>query len=508
MNKIKTFCKSKTFFYIMIFFFALFLASCSKDYDYDLYARFIVGENFFEKGVFNYQDFLSYAPTHKWFDHEYGASLIYYLFFKYLGAFGLVLIQAITLFLTAFFVTKIQSVQKHAYPVTISFTALFLFLLAHQNPSLIRCHMMSFVFFAMFLYILEKTRNYDLAGKPTKLIWLIPFLVIVWNNLHGGVVSGLGIIVIYAFGAFITKQEWRKYFSVFVISVPLLAINPYGPEYCNFLISANTKKREMITEWWNVFEKRHIIYYYPLFITGIFAFLLNIIEFINKRKINVTKFLILLVTLYLGTIHVKLLSLLLIAVFSLYYNEIISLFNIRKIRVLEKLVCAGVILSACFIPLKHPNTYRTDINKFPVKEVEFIKINNIKGNILTEFGLGSYVSYKLYPDNLVYIDGRYEEVYDDKEFDNLMAFERGQDEWENVLKNYPTEILLLQKTIPVYKTIEKLNDWVKIYEGNLCGVFVKKNKARKLYKQPSEDVEYYQKLEFKNKGYFGKTKQD
>ena len=41
---------------------------------------------------------------------------------------------------------------------------------------------------------------------------------------------------------------------------------------------------------------------------------------------------------------------------------------------------------------------------------------NIKGNIITPFALGSYTSYKLYPNNLIYIDGRYEEVYyDNKE---------------------------------------------------------------------------------------------
>lgn len=486
--------------------FSLFLASCSHDYDYDLYARFIVGENFFDKGIFNYHDYLSYTPTHKWFDHEYGASLVYYSFFKVFGNFGLVLIQALLLFFTSFFIIKTQEIQKHAYPVSILFMGLFLGLYARQNPSIIRCHMFSFMFFAMFLYLLEKTRISYLKGKPTKILWLVPPMVIVWNNLHGGIVAGLGIIFVYMIGSLISKQCWSQYLKVLIVSTPLLAINPYGFDYINFLISANTKTRTMITEWWDVFVPRHVIYYYPLFCTGVFGILLAGLNFLNKRKLDIIKFLALLVTCYLGTIHVKLLSLPLITFCALYYNEIAVLFDKKVSKILEYAAAAAILISIFFIPLKHPMTAKTDIYKFPIKEVEFIDINNIKGNILTEFGLGSYVSYKLYPSNLIYMDGRYEEVYNDKEFDNLMNFEQEINDWKAVIKDYPTEILLLNKKVPVYRTMEKHKDWTKIYEGNLCGVFVKKNMAKKQYKMPSDDIEYYRKNEFVNKGFFGKVK--
>lgn len=504
MAWLKSICKNQIFIYIILFIFCIFLASCCKDYDYDLYARFIVGENFFEKGVFNYNDYLSYTPTHIWYDHEYGASLIYYLFFKYLGHFGLILIQGLLMFFTGFFIIKTQKLQKHAYPVSILFMCLFFVLYAHQNPTLIRCHMFSFMFFSMFLYFLEKTRLGFINNRPTKILWLVPPLVILWNNLHGGIVSGLGIIFIYMLGAFISRQKWLQYFKVLIVSTPLLIINPYGVDYINFLISANTKTRDMITEWWNVFTPRHVIYYYPLFFTGVFGLILAIFNFIEKRKINIVKILALLVTLSLGTIHVKLLSLPLITVFALYYNEIFNLINHKLYKILECICLVTIIGAILCIPLKHPFTVKTDLNKFPVKEVEFIKINNIKGNILTEFGLGSYVSYKLYPDNLIYMDGRYEEVYYDREFNNLMKFEKVEEDWKSFFKTYPTEILLIQKTVPVYSELNKLPDWIKIYEGNVCGIFVKKDKAKRYYKMPSDDIEYYRNNEFVNKGFFGK----
>lgn len=504
MAKIKTLFKTKAFMYILLFLFCLFLASCANSYDFDLYARLIVGENFFEKGVFNYTDYLSYVPTHKWFDHEYGASLIYYLFFKFFGVFGFVLAQALALFLTGFFVIKTQALQKHSYPASMAFMALFFLFMSRQNDVLIRCHLCSFVLFAVFLYLLEKTRISLENGKDTKLVWLIPPLTVLWNNLHGGVVSGIGLVGIYMLGAVISKQNWIKYLKVLLCSLPLLAINPYGFEYFGFLLSANTKSRVMISEWWDVFAGYHIFHYYPQFLVGLFALLINILNYLDKKRVNTTKLLVLLVTLVLGGMHVKLLSLLLITVFALYYNEIIRLIRCRWLRLIEKITYIIVIICVFCIPLKHPFVSKTNINKFPVKEVEFININNIKGNILTEFGYGSYVSYKLYPDNLVYFDGRYEEVYYDKDFEDLMAFEKGQDMTNAVLNKYPTDLLLIAKTTPVYGSLANLKGWEKIYEGDVCGIFVKKSNLKNKYKTPYDNIEYYRDNEFINKGYFGK----
>jgi hypothetical protein len=47
---------------------------------------------------------------------------------------------------------------------------------------------------------------------------------------------------------------------------------------------------------------------------------------------------------------------------------------------------------------------------YPIYAVEFLKQNELKGNLYVNFDWGSYVSYKLYPNNLIVMDGRYEEV--------------------------------------------------------------------------------------------------
>lgn len=479
MEKIQNALKNKAFMYILLLLFCLFLACLSQNYDYDLFARLIVGESILDKGTFFYEDFLSYTPTHLWFDHEWGASVFFYAFFKYFGNYGLILIHALLMFGTVFFVIKTQELQKHSYPTSIFFITVFLLFFSHLNPHIVRCHMFSFMFFSLLLYILEKTRI-----KNSNIIWWTPLLILIWNNIHGGVVSGLGMIFIYLIGS----KQWKKYLAVLLISLSLLVINPYGLDYLTFLISANTKTRTYVTEWWNVFALRHIYYYFPAF-----ALILSILILCFQKT---TKGLALLVTTILGCLHVKLLSLGLITAAALFYNDIIKYFNKNFVKTMNKITYILISLAILTIPFLEINTARVDMEKFPYKEVEFIKINNIKGNILTEFGLGSYVAYKLYPNNLIYMDGRYEEVYYDEELQAMLDYELVNRNWDDILYNYPTEILMPDKTVPVYNHLLKNKDWKLIYEGQVCGVFVRKDKVRKTYKQPDDRLNYYQKTAF------------
>ena len=156
------------------------------------------------------------------------------------------------------------------------------------------------------------------------------------------------------------------------------------------------------------------------------------------------------------------------------------------------------------LPYTYPGTVRFNPDKFPIYETEFIRLNNIRGNILTSFGFGSYVSYKLYPNNLIFMDGRYEEVYYDEEFNKLLDYELCNDSWKDVYLLYPTEILMPEKNISVYETLKTSDEWDLVYEGPVCGVFLKKENNKRSYKMPVQDIQYYQETAFNHNGKFGK----
>ena len=478
--------------YLMLAIACLFLVCLSTNYDYDLFARLIVGERFIENGILPFKDFLSYTPTHPWYDHEWGSGVVFYLFLKYLGPVGLLILQAVLMFFTAFFVIKTQRLQKHAYPTSLLFMSIFLAMFMRLNSELIRCQLFSFMFFSMFLYFLEKTRK-----KGSNILWWVPLITIIWNNLHGGVVSGLGLIFIYFVCALIERKPGKKYLAVLAVSTPLLIINPYGAKYLSFLFSATTKHRKYITEWWPFYARRHILYYMPMSIYGTFAFIIN---FIQNKKIDITKTIVLAVTLYSGLAHVKLLSLTVIAASALCYNELYRVFAFFKkfLKKIEKSLYLVIPILALLIPLLSPRVPRADLYKFPLYEIEFLRVNNIKGNIVVPFGLGSYSSYKLYPNNLIFMDGRYEEVYDDKEFMALRNFNLAESNWDDIIKNYDTEILMPQKTADIYPFLAKNKDWDLIFEGRICGIFVKKGERKFSYFEPEYKIDYYRKTIFEH----------
>ncbi len=489
--------KRKAVIYLLLALFCLFLGCLSINYDYDLFARLIVGERFIEDGILPFKDFLSYTPTHPWYDHEWGSGVVFYVVLKYLGSGGLLLLHSLLMFGIAYFVIKIQALQKHAYPVSLIFMGVFLYTFECLNPSLIRCHMFSFFFFAVFLYILEKNR---LKGG-TKLIWTLPLLIVVWNNLHGGVVSGLGLIFMYIIGAVFEKRPLKMLIAVLGLSFAVLMINPYGYKYLDFLFSATTKNREYITEWQSIFRKRHFLVYLPaglyiLFITG-----LNLRNINKTKKFDMTKIIVLLSTLYLGFAHVKLLSLALIAVSALCWQDICKLVKplTKWMKKIEKMCYFALIVLICLIPISSPLYPRANFYKFPLYEIEFLLINNIKGNIITPFALGSYTSYKLYPNNLIYIDGRYEEVYYDKEFLFQRQVWRAEPNWQDIYKKYPTEILMPDKDSKLYEVLQNNSDWVHIFDGRLCGIFVKKGCEKKSYLQPEYGLDYYRRTMFSSK---------
>ena len=134
---------------------------------------------------------------------------------------------------------------------------------------------------------------------------------------------------------------------------------------------------------------------------------------------------------------------------------------------------------------------------YPLKEVEFIRMNDLKGNLIVSYGHGSYATYKLFPNLKVYMDGRYEEVWDEEIFMHLKVFQEMGYAWGEILLRYPADVIMIEKGSPVYGYIEQnFPEWKLVYEGNMSGVFVKNAKPVSEYKLPPEDIDYYQKTMF------------
>ncbi len=495
LERIKTFL-----FYTLLFLCSAAIASKSNGYDYDLWARLIAGMAVVQTGHVLKYDFLSYTPTHAWYDHEWGSSVVFYLFQSIGGACGLLFLQALLIFLTMVFVIKAVKTRCSAdcnyKNILIYFIVLNAFLVTYS--SLIRCHSFTFLFFALELYILELVRK----SQNYKLLFIFPILFLIWGNMHGGVVSGLGVLLMYTIGEALSKKTFKYYLITALICPLMVFINPYGIGFVKFLLSATTMHRPDVLEWYPIFHKMAIFKFLTFKFFALFILVVELIKVlknkINYKSLDKTKFIVMFVTLYLAVIHIKMMPLFVLSSTIFCYKDVMDLFKDTKFPKYG-MVATNVFLLIFSISMIAIKTWKPFIycKSYPILEVEFIKENHLKGNILVNFGLGSYVSYKLYPQNKIYMDGRYEEVYDDYLLEDMRKTFTLSKGWYDLFEKNSPDIIIIEKFYPLYKGLkQKKSGWVLAFDGLKFGVFVKKDKYTMDLKMPSLDFDYYRNTMF------------
>jgi len=506
-------------FYTILFLFILVVCLQSYNFDYDLWARLIVGQHVIQTGHVLKLDFLSYTPTHIWYDHEWLSGTIFYIILHIFGGTGLIVLQSILIFSTFFVITKI--IKLRGVKTTTPYNFLFYFFsicsISYLLKLPIRCHLFSFLFFAIFLYILELSRRdisefkihkFSPAGEWGLVIYL-PILMIFWNNLHGGCVSGIGLIALYALGEFLNKKPTKMYVYTLIATILVLPLNPWGFKYLGFLFSASTMSRPDIVEWWGIFCKYNIHKYIYLKIFGAMLILTELgfaIKSIISKNYNFdkTKFLVLSATLYVGIMHQKLVPLFVISAMAFLYDDFYTALNTLTFNILNKIgvfkdSMVYILISIYIIGnvLTHQITPQIQIAQYPYLSVEFLKTNKIKGNLLTNFGAGSYAAYKLYPDNKIFMDGRYEEVYYQNMIPLLKQFHLVKSNWDEILKKYPPDIMIIEKYYPIYNHLKYSDDWTLIFDKDTnFGIFIKSKYAKTHYKNPPLNIDYYKRTLF------------
>lgn len=486
--------RNEFIFYIFLFVFITIITFSYNTIDMDYWARLIQGNAFWELGQILKKDFFSYIPTHTWIDHEWGSSIIFSFIQNKLGFSGILLFRIIILFLIFFFIFKAIKLQtdKKDSLISVLYFTIAMYAVPTISHSGLRCHFFTFLFFSIFLYILELVRK----RNKNKLLCLLPIIMLFWANMHGGCVSGLGIIGIYAIGEFLNKKSCLKYIYTLVICGLMLFINPYGIDYVKFIFMATTMARPFVTEWISPFMHQNwlfLIEFKVLFIINLILLALNV----KNIKKDYTKYILLIVCAIVSAKYVKNTPFFIIASMIFLYENITSLISsyINKHKRKAWILFTAFML-LCPIKQFFENIQYTPLSQQPVRVVEFFKINKLKGNILAPFDYGSYIIYKLFPNNLIYMDGRYEEVYFAEHKTLIDNFYNLKEDWAAILKTEPDYIIVpTDATLNDY--LPQIDDYSVIYNDEENCVYTKKSNIKTEYKTPSNDYNYYLKNAFK-----------
>lgn len=496
-------------FYLTLFLFLAIFGAIDTQIDYDFWARLIVGKSFFQTGTLFNQDFYSYGTTHEFIDHEWGSSLIFYLLQSNFGDVGLYFFKTIMLFLVFFVITKIIKLEKPDSRLHFLF-----FFFAIQTISIlifgtIRCHIFSFFFFVFYLYILK----YIKITKNYRLFWCFPVLNIVWANLHGGFTLGIVLIAIFALGEFLNNRKdkyWKLCLCAFIASCFTTLINPYGIKYIIFIFEAFTLKREFIMEWHSVFLRdfarahhiKYIVYFAAAQLFFLFALLKNIKQNGFKKfysNIDKTKYLMIIFVSLIALKAIRCHTFFIFTLLAFCYNDFYNIFNKQLPVVLDKIkahLLLYLIFISCFSRVYNFGFLNTlkEIN-YPIYAIEFLQANKIYGNTICDFHIGSYLAYKLYPNNYVFMDGRYEEVYDVNLINDLGKIFLSLN-YKALLNKYHTDIIIIDNKYGLKNTLSKNKKWFKAWEdANFTLYLSEKFKGRKFI-EPIKDKNYYYKSKY------------
>ncbi len=478
------------FFYILFPFIVVFLGTIYPSADSDLGWHLKYGEYFFQTGKILRGNTLStMMPGFNWINSSWGTDLISYVTFHFSGFLGLSIAAALIISLIFYIFSK--SFKLSFWEISL----LFPLLLYMEQPMFVisfRGQLLSFLGLAILYYLLS---NFQQGRK--RIIFLAIPLFILWSNIHGEFIFGLGIFFLWTvvfllskIGSlnlksitFLIKESFNLIIS-FILSVIAAVINPFGLEvYLEAVKHFNNPALKDIIEWTS-FERFSLLWW-NLVIWEILI-ILSILILLEKKKLKenlpwiVPTFLILIMS-YLVRRYNWVLLLISIPVVR---NIIFALKPKKRIfaDILSFIVLGGFYFYVISIQIPLANVfhmnwqrYCADFVKCSPRAVEYVINNKLAGtDLLTFYNWGGFIIWN-YPEIKPSIDGRMHLWRDEKGYSAFDDYYPLEQNLKEIDKSRYTKVLI-NTSKPLYKKLLKFVDqgkWKLLYRDDLAAVFSK-----------------------------------
>lgn len=333
-----------------------------------------------------------------------------------------------------------------------------------------RPQVFSLVFFAFFYWVLD---GYRFQRRDH--LWLLPLSMILWVNLHGAFVIGLGLIAIFLGsesalrlfdrtpGNLPRKGHLRKLGLVFVSCIAATLLNPETYKVYAYVgvVLSDQASQKLVMEWQppRVDTLLGIQMFFGLFSLAILGLIFAC------RRPNFTDLLLLLVFSIFGLTALRntaWFAVIIAPILARYLAELDlrsplgSLGWLRfdaRIKTGAKppyrfnfaLVVIAVVILVVSSPWISPTIYDASLlePETPVKAVDYIDRHELDGRIFHPQIFGDYLIWRLYPRQRSFIDGRVHLFRESfvREYQNIFC----DSHWEEKLASFDIQFLLLSK---------------------------------------------------------------
>lgn len=429
------------------------------------------------------------------------AQLFYFFIYSFLGWGGFFAVRAIFLLLLILALSARDHIWRFGHALL---TVAFLIILFARFP-VERPQFFSFLAFAVMLVLLERLANSGNAPLPRHVVWGLPALMLLWANLHGGVILGQILCL-----AYLLNNVWLHFTgkgngkfpvsgsAILVVAILLSFVSPNATTY----FAAHQEFRDpkykvfydLTTEYRSIsvaiFESKAWIYGFFPVVAGLALF-----------------------WLLRDGLRKNLMYLVLVALFGFYAFKHVRYLPFLGLLVLPfagnaaalapKKIAAVFLSALCLLCIVATSAHFGNFRKladhgflsgvYPQNAVELVKQKGLQGNVLNDFFWGGYLGWALGPGHNIFVDGR---TLDDERFKDytlvtqmLAVSEQGAEKHidyfgknkilDHFLRKYKIDYMILPKVrggrpFWLATTIASHPGWEMVYNDTLSVVFVKR----------------------------------
>jgi hypothetical protein len=130
------------------------------------------------------------------------------------------------------------------------------------------------------------------------------------------------------------------------------------------------------------------------------------------------------------------------------------------------------VLVVCFSVAQGKIEYEFDEKLKPVRAVEFLKRENLKGNMFNNDEFGDYIIYAAWPEYKVFFDGRLD-MYGSSRLKEYLEVTNVRPGWEKIIEKYNIRWIIYGANSPLSMFLMERSDWRLIYADKVANIFVK-----------------------------------
>jgi hypothetical protein len=456
-----------------------------------------------------HENFYSYTnPDFSTINHHWGAGVIFFEIFKFVGFSGLSVFYT-SLVVLAFLFFFLVAKRESNFTIAAMLSLFLIPLIAERRE--VRPEVFSYVFAGMFFWALWAWKKKELAMSR---LYIFPVLMIFWVNLHVYFFLGL-----FLMGVFWISDIFRLIFSrlsdqgfqetlfrvknltiVSILSALAALINPFGWKglvypleiFRNYGYTIVENKSVSFVESYGIVNPNYLLIKLVLIAL---AFGILLAFFINPKKFSPENLMFALFFGITGWVAIRNFSLLGFFALPILAANLNGIFSPNKKENLpaKENGLAMVYIVVCILAVfcnwqfisAHSTTAGTGLQAGEMGAADFLKSEKVSGPIFNDYDIGGYLIFSLPKEEKVFVDNR-PEAYPDSFFsqvykpmqENTDIFSAIDEEYHfNVIVFYRNDITPWAQAF--FGSIAKNEEWIPVFRDDCAIIYLKNNEGNK-----------------------------